>query len=254
MKLAAVQFRPPKGRPLLAREGLAALIHEAGEDGTDLIVCPEMATTGYIWPSAAVLDPLAESARGPTFRLLSKLAREHRSWIVCGIAERSGDALYNSALVVDPWGDLARCYRKVLLYSADLTWATPGTERMTSETRFGRLAPAICMDLNDDGLLRFLEQSRSEVLAFCTNWVDEGSDVHAYWRWRLAMWPGWLVAANNWGTDEGTRFSGCSAIMAPSGAAVAVAPPVGDCVLRVDTSTLTEEDLQRPPVSEFWPW
>ena len=254
MKLAAVQYRPPKGQPDLARQGLAALIREAGEGGADLIVCPEMATTGYVWHSPGDLDPHAEPARGPTFQLLSELAKEVHAWIVCGFAERAGDQLYNSALVVDPWGDLIRCYRKVLLYSADLPWATPGVERMTCETRFGRMAPAICMDINDDGLIHFLRRSRSDVLAFCTNWVDEGADVHPYWRWRLAGWSGWLVAANTWGDDEGTSFSGASAIIAPSGAAVATAPRVGDCVLRVDTEALTPEDLAPPPASDFWPW
>jgi predicted amidohydrolase len=254
VKLAAVQFRPPKGRPDLARESLAARIREAGEGGVDLIVCPEMATTGYIWQSPEALEPHAEPARGPTLKMLSGLAREVHSWIVCGFAERSGDSYYNAALVVDPWGDLICCYRKVLLYSADMPWAQPGTERMTCETRFGRLAPAICMDLNDDGLIRFLKRSQSEVFAFCTNWVDEDSDVHSYWRWRLAGWQGWTVAANTWGEDEGTRFSGGSAIIAPSGAVVASAPKVGDRVIKVDTETLTPQDLAAPPPSEFWAW
>ena len=253
MKLAAVQFQPPKGQPDAARDALSALIDEAGRSGADLVVCPEMATTGYVWPSAAAIRPHAEPERGPTFQRLSPLARQHRAWVVCGFAEAADDGrLYNSALVIDPWGELARCYRKVLLYSADTTWAAPGTQRMTCETRFGRLAPAICMDLNDDDLIRFLHRSAAEVLAFCTNWVDEGVDVHPYWRLRLTRWPGWAVAANCWGEDEGVRFSGRSAILAPGGAVAVTAARTGDQLLLVDTAQIDVAALSRQqPIS---PW
>jgi predicted amidohydrolase len=252
VKLAAIQFRPPKGKPELARSGLAELIGAAGEQGADLIVCPEMATTGYIWHSPADLAPLAEPARGPTLAMLSEKAREHRSWIVCGFAEDAGGgALYNSALVVDPFGDMVRCYRKVLLYDADLSWARPGQQRMSIGSDLGRIAPAICMDLNDDGLIRYLHRAGVDVLAFCTNWVDEGSAVHPYWIWRLTGWPGWLVAANTWGQDEDTLFSGCSAIIAPDKRVVAAAGYLGDEVLLVDTEALPEP-IDLPDSDPLW--
>lgn len=252
MKLAAIQFRPPKGQPSLARSGLCALIEQAGSQGADLIVCPEMATTGYIWSSPEALEPLAEPARGPTLEMLAEQAKAHRSWIVCGFAESSGGALYNSALMVDPWGDLVRCYRKVLLYDADLPWARPGRQHMSVGSDLGRIAPAICMDLNDDNLIRYLHRARVDVLAFCTNWVDEGSAVHPYWIWRLAGWPGWLVAANSWGPDEGTQFSGGSAIITPDKRVVARAGYLGDEVLLVDTEALPQSTVLRSPDELSW--
>ena len=251
MKLAAIQFRPPKGQPDLARAGLGELVDRAGEGGADLIVCPEMATTGYIWHNPADLEPFAEPARGPTLAMLSSKARAHRSWIVCGFAEQSAGSLYNSALMIDPWGDLVRCYRKVLLYDADFAWARPGQQRMSIGSDLGRIAPAICMDLNDDGLIRYLHRAGVDVLAFCTNWVDEGSEVHSYWTWRLASWPGWLVAANTWGQDEDTLFSGCSAIIAPNKQVVATAGYLGDEVLLVDTEDLPEP-IAAPTIPPHW--
>ena len=67
------------------------------------------------------------------------------------------------------------------------------------------LAPGICMDLNDH-FLRHLVSARADVLAFC-NWVEEGVDVHAYWKSQLSGWKGWTVAANTHGVDRGVRFS-----------------------------------------------
>lgn len=249
MKLAAIQYRPPKAEPDRARAELCALIDDAGAQGAGLIVCPEMATTGYIWESPAEIGPHTEEARGPTFQQLSGLAIRHRAWIVCGFAERfvhvrpgaSGSrvaSLYNSALVVTPAGELATCYRKVLLYEADRTWANPGWRRPVCRASFGRMVPAICMDLNDPRFLMHLHETQPQVVAFCTNWVAEGLPVHPYWQERLGGWQGWLVAANTWGADRGTRFSGESAIFNPDGEVVAAAPATGDHVLVAEAPDL----------------
>jgi predicted amidohydrolase len=247
VKLAAVQYRPPKGRPEEARLDLVRLLDEACGRGAELVVFPEMATSGYVWSNAAEVLPHAELRRGPTFRALSERARHHGAWVVCGLPERfhppgmrepSGRPavrLYNSALVLSPDGALATCYRKVLLFEADETWAEPGWRRAVCPTPFGRLAPGICMDLNDPRFIRHLFQGRADVLAFCTNWVDEGVDVHPYWAGRLAGWPGWTVAANTYGVDRGVRFSGRSAILAPGGRVVATTGAEGDAVIVVDT-------------------
>jgi len=229
----------------MARTDLAKLVASAGEAGADLIVCPEMASTGYIWPSSDALRAFAEPQQGPTLNILGPLARQYQSWIVCGFAEQHGSTLYNAALVINPQGELSHCYRKVLLYAADTTWARPVDRRMSCDTGVGRMVPAICMYLNDEGLIRYLIRGQADVLAFCTNWVEEGIDVHPYWRWRLMGWSGWLVAANSWGEDSGTRFSGRSAVMAPGGKVVASAEPVGDAVLVVDTEALDASTRKR---------
>lgn len=244
MRLAAIQYRPPKGQPDLAREQIAALVGEAGREGADLVVLPEMATTGYVWSRPQDVGPFAEDPRGPTWQRLRPLAQEHDTWIVCGLPERhiarvTPDgrrqiALFNSAIVVMPDGELATCYRKCLLYSQDERWANPGWRRTVCRTELGRLALGICMDLNDPEFTDFLGYARPDLLAFCTNWVDEGVVVHDYWRERLAHWQGWTVAANSWGEDEGTRFTGRSVIMGPGGRIHAEAAYEGDEILLVD--------------------
>ena len=234
--LAAIQFKPPKGQPALAREKLTSLVGTAAKSGANVIVCPEMATTGYLWPDSSAIAPHAESACGPTFASLSTVAAEHQVWIVCGFPEHETDDLYNAALIVDPNGACAAVYRKILLYDADENWAVSGRSRELISTSFGTLCPAICMDLNDDDLLQFLWQSQPQILAFCTNWIEEGIDVHAYWKHRIWGWNGWFVAANTWGVEEGFQFSGRSAILAPGGVVVAEAPVQGDAIIYADMS------------------
>jgi predicted amidohydrolase len=205
-----------------------------------------MATTGYVWSSPRELGPHAERARGKTFRMLSEAAQAHQSWVVCGFPElfvhpdrkskagRAMATLYNSALVVSPLGELVSCYRKVLLYDADETWASPGWRRTVVPTAHGDVVPSICMDLNDPRFTRFLQTQQPRVVAFCTNWIEEGAPVHGYWRERLVGYDGAFVAANSWGEDGDIAFCGRSAIFGPGRAVLAEAPSEGDRVLVAD--------------------
>jgi predicted amidohydrolase len=221
---AAIQYKPPKGNVTQALHEIEALLEEAVKGGAKLIVLPEMATTGYIWPDKESILPLAETKEGKTFQTLSGCARKNKVWIVCGYVEKDGESLYNAALVIDSMGNLICNYRKILLYDADHTWATPGRMRYLIETPFGVLTPSICMDLNDNSFLQFLWKEKPDIVAFCTNWLEEGTPVLQYWQQRLHFWNGWFLAANSWGPDGDISFCGQSAILNSSKEAMATAP------------------------------
>jgi N-carbamoylputrescine amidase len=235
MILAAVQYKPPKGETQVARSQLFSFVQKAAENDADIIVCPEMAITGYIWKDQNELLPHAEPANGKTFQMLSPIAKQHKVWIVCGIAERDGELLYNSAIVISSKGELICCYRKILLYEADYTWATKGNTRMLIQTEHGVLAPAICMDLNDNQLLYWLWEKKPDILVFCTNWLDEGSEIDEYWRMRTQHWDGWMIGANSWGEDCGTKFRGESAILDRRKNTCVKAPISGDHIIYWNT-------------------
>lgn len=244
MKLAAVQFKPDKADSAAALAALAALVEQAAAGGAQLVVCPEMATTGYLFRDAAAVRPRAELATGPGFQRLAEVARRYGCHIVCGYAERSeeSDALYNSARIIGPDGELLYNYRKRLLFPADMTWAQAGDRPYPLvQTRLGPLTAGICMDLNDDRFTAFLRRTQARVIAFCTNWVDESLDVRPYWRYRLAGVRSYFVAANTygWESESGhapTQFCGASAILDPDGRTLARAAPTGDAVLFADFS------------------
>ncbi|MFO0576169.1 MAG: nitrilase-related carbon-nitrogen hydrolase [Polyangia bacterium] len=270
MRVAAIQFKADKdrGRPLEALEGLAALVERAAASGASLIVCPEMATTGYLFSDEAAVQKVAEPARGPGYQRLAEVARQSRCYVVCGYAESapaedgdeelgpaagddgdSGDGdgdggggprLFNSARVIGPDGELLYNYRKRLLFDADYAWAQAGDVPYPSlNTPHGVLTAGICMDLNDDRFTAFLRGAAARVIAFCTNWVDEGLDVRPYWRYRLLGVKSSFIAANTYGWEEApgqprTRFSGCSTILGPDGRTLAIGPKEGDAIVLAD--------------------
>lgn len=225
---SAIQYRPPINDKDRAVKELSQLIDAA--EHSDIIVLPEMATTGYVWPSRDKISLLAEVSSGSTFEFLSRKAVQTKSWIVYGYAEKHGQSLYNSAVILTPDGKLCANYRKVHLFDTDIIWATPGNSRITIDSAFGNISPGICMDLNDDGFLEYINHSNTAVIPFPTGWLDEGLDVHWYWQNRLCDFSGLFIAANRWGCEHGIPFYGRSAII-HNGTVVAEAPHEGNCVI-----------------------
>lgn len=230
MRVAAVQFKARKGDPQGSRTALRALA-EAAADRADLVVLPEMAVTGYVFPDPEAVRQVAEPPQGDTYAALAPVARAAGAWIVCGFPERAGARLFNSAMVIDPSGALAFTYRKTLLYEADLPWATPGDSGYRRfVTDAGTFGVGICMDLNDDRFVRWCARSELDAVAFPTNWVQSGEAAWPYWADRMALTPAALVAANTWGTEGQVSFSGASAIL-QRGQIRAHAPREGDAVI-----------------------
>jgi predicted amidohydrolase len=235
LRVAAIQYRPPKRDPTSARAELGALFEQALQSGARVVVAPEMATTGYVWKNHDEVRPLAEDANGPTRAMLHGLAERYDATLVAGFVERCGDTLFNAAHIVSAGREPA-VYRKRLLFDLDMVWAVAGDRYLTIDTPLGRATPAICMDLNDDRFVAYIERERPDAVLFCANWVDQGVDIIPYWRARLGRWSGWFVAANTWGTERGVPFRGHSTILAPGGRVAAQAAARGNTVVLVDTA------------------
>ena len=232
MRVAAVQFKPVRGAQVEALTRLQALARRGA--GAELIVLPEMASTGYVFANRAEIAVVAEDVDGPTFTALSPVARELGAWVVVGFAERANDAFFNSALVIDPTGARRFVYRKTLLYDADVPWATPGDSGYrVFDTEHGSFTLGICMDLNDDRFVAWCRGAAARVVALPTNWLDEGEDVWSYWMWRMLGVPSALVAANTYGPEGALAFRGESAIIDRL-RVLATAPATGDTVLSAE--------------------
>ena len=226
--LAVVQFKPRRGARNANLLRLVNLVTEALEGGAKLLVLPEMCATGYRFPNPEVVRPMSEPPRGPTFKAFQPLAKQYGAWIVVGFVEDFEGKLYNAAIVINAEGKVETLYRKRLLYIDDHTWANPGDlPYPVFKTPYGTATVGICMDINDPRFLTHIRKVRPDLLLFPTNWVDEGADVHAYWRNQLRGWNGIFMAADRWGEEDGVFFAGRSAIF-HKGVTLVEAPVEGD--------------------------
>ncbi|MEE4277917.1 MAG: amidohydrolase [Halieaceae bacterium] len=131
---------------------------------TDLILLPEMFTTGFSMNALANAEP----AGGPTQDWMQRLAREHDCAVAGSIAVESGDAVFNRLLFVS--ADTVTTYDKRHLFrmAGEHKRYAMGCERVLVEWRGWRIKPEVCYDL------RFPVFSRNrgdyDLLFFVANW------------------------------------------------------------------------------------
>ena len=132
-------------RPL---EQIAALVDSEGARGTDLIALPET--------FRGQNETSQESLDGPTITAIARLAKKHRTYIVCPIDRKEGGRRFNSAVLLDRNGEVVGTYNKLYPVWMDECMKNPGVHPghgvTVCQTDFGRVGMAICFDVNWNAL------------------------------------------------------------------------------------------------------
>ena len=114
--------------------------------GADLVVAPELVTSGYDLDVLARRGrELAEPLDGPIAARVSELAKQVDATLVLGMLERHGHVLYDTAVAVAPDGRVLP-YRKSHLYPTERELFAAGTELVVAPTPAGRLGMMICFE------------------------------------------------------------------------------------------------------------
>jgi predicted amidohydrolase len=200
-------------------EAAEAILH-LGHAGADLVVLPELASSGYVFESKDEARALAQPADGPALGAWVRAAQDAATVVVAGFAELGDDGnLYNSAAVLDGDGVIA-VYRKTHLWDREKLVFTPGSVAPpVVDTRVGRIGVVICYDLEFPENARSLALRGAELIAVPTNWPlfprpigerpPEVLNVMAIARFNRVF----LVAADRVGTERGQEWTGGSAIV-----------------------------------------
>ena len=153
------------------RATLRLLCETAAADGADIVVLPELAASGYVLERKELLE-VAEPVHGPTMVTLTEVAAAAGCVIILGFAERSGESIYNSAIVIDADGVVASHYRKLHLFGREKQCFAPGDLGLPiADTAFGRIATCICYDLRFPEVMRLAALRNADLLAVPTAWV-----------------------------------------------------------------------------------
>jgi len=145
-------------------------IEKAAGDGAQIVVLPELASSGYVFADRAELSSLAEPRDGPAIAEWANLAEALRITIVGGFPEAAGDAVYNSAAVVDPTG-LRGVYRKAHLWDSENSVFDRGDDLpMVVDTEHGRIGVMLCYDIEFPEWVRAVALSGADLLCAPVNW------------------------------------------------------------------------------------
>jgi predicted amidohydrolase len=195
------------------------------QQNVDLIVFPELATTGY--ELGLRFTDVAERPGGHAVNLLAQRAADYNTHIVFGLVtkEKVESTIYNAAVLVGPDGEMLGEYRKLHLPGEERLAFRPGYRLTTFETTFGPLGVLLGWDLAFPEAARSLALEGAEVLCVCANWGHAPAKDRAIfveeWRTynqaRASENALYVVASNRIGEEYSYRFIGDSMVVGPRG-------------------------------------
>lgn len=246
VRIRCAQLHPRIGESASNLAGIEGELALAVADGVELLVLPELATSGYAMTPEET-RAAALPAANPVFARWSRMLSGTSTTAVIGFCEDGGEVLYNSAVTLVPDAE-PQVYRKLHLWDSEKLIFAPGDERPPIlETPAGRLGVVICYDLEFPELPRSLALAGAELIAVPTNWpwrprpTGEHAPevVHAM---AAAQASGVVIAAcDRSGTERGTSWTEGTTVVGTDGW------PVGeiDAEGRLDAEVLISPDRHR---------
>lgn len=249
-------------------------VRDAAARGAKLVALPELHTGVYFCQSE---DPArfdqAESIPGPTTQALGALAKELGITVVGSVFERRAAGVYhNTAVVLDPTGQLVGRYRKMHIpddpgYYEKFYFA-PGDQGFAPiAAGAARLGVLVCWDQWYPEAARLMALHGADLLLYPTaiGWDPrdhESERIRQRDAWRTiqrahAIANGIPVVVCNrtghepdpTGAGPGINFWGSSFIIGPQGEVLAEAPTGEPAVLVADVDLKRSEQVRR-----IWPF
>jgi len=228
VKVACAQVAPVVADPDANRRMAARVIRSALAAGANMIVLPELMSTGYHL-DAAEASMLAEPVDGPTLRSWRDALQGSDAVVIGGFCEAGNNGVvHNSAALVDAAGVVAT-YRKTHLWADEHLLFEPGDQPPpVVETRWGSVGIAICYDLFFPELTRTLALGGAQLLAIPTNSPWGGPRVaadpaahdgigHAVARSAAYLNRVFVAVADRHGDERGASWTARSSIIGPEG-------------------------------------
>lgn len=221
-------------------EGLRLL---AAAPNSDLILLPELWLTGFF--SFPEYHRESEPLDGPSLTTLREQVAKIGTHVLLGsFVEREDDRLYNTAVMIDPDGEILARYRKIHLFgyqSQEQALLTPGQQPLVFDLPWGRAGIATCYDLRFPELFRLMVEQGATMFLVPSAWP-----MARLFAWRLFCQArahenlAWLLSCNCAGTDHGVALAGNSLLVDPRGQIIAQGDEQGGLISAVIDPTLPQ--------------
>ncbi len=144
-------------------------IAEAKEQGAEIVCFPETAILGWVNPDAherAFPIPGEDSDR------LCKLAKVNNIFISIGLAEKEGEKLYDSVILIDNKGNIILKHRKINIVTELMSPPyTLGSDIKIVDTKFGKIGLLICADSFKEEILNEMKELKPDLMLIPYGWA-----------------------------------------------------------------------------------
>jgi deaminated glutathione amidase len=253
MRVAAVQLNSTndKARNL---ETAARLVRDAARDGAELVALPEK---WNLLGGPAEIEAGAEQLEGgSSIEAARGWARQLDVHLLAGsIAERDGEAVFNTSALIDPAGQIVASYRKIHMFDVEVGGIAyresereqAGEEVVTAAAGEVEVGLTVCYDLRFPELYRILAVRGARLITVPSAFtLTTGRD---HWevllRARAVENQAFLIAPNQVGEAPPYYTSyGRSMIVDPWGLVLATAPD-RECFVAADLDLERQDEIRR---------
>lgn len=194
---------------------------------TDLVILPEMFTTGFTMSTAALAEPL----QGQTFLWMRDMARELQATVtgsfICKEEREDCVHFFNRLLWMHTDGGFSHYDKRHLFtFAGEDAHFSAGQQRLTVELKGWRICPLICYDLRFPVWSRNTAREPYDLLLYVANWPEARSKA---WKDLLVARAHenqcYVAGVNRVGTDgKGISYSGDSMAVSPKGDVLCALP------------------------------
>lgn len=217
-RVALIQMDVIFGDPFKNREKVSALLSDQELDGVDVIVLPELWSTGY---DLASLPELCHEHQQEDVQFMQQLAQSHHSMVVGGsIAFEKDGHYFNQMMVINRDGSIEKEYRKIHLFRLmnEEKYLSEGQTNGYFSLENIPCSGFICYDIRFPEWIRTHVLKGSKVLFTVAEWPLARID---HWRTLLISRAienqCFVIACNRVGTDPDNEFGGHSLVIDPWG-------------------------------------
>jgi omega-amidase len=190
----------------------------AAEQGSEIIVFPELWSTGYDLERAATYSTPTDQG---IFAEMASLASENNIHVLGSCMSLFGEGQFgNTAVFFDPDGGMLGEYTKIHLFQLmnEHKYLSAGDRLTIVKTSWGKAGLAICYDLRFPELFRAYALAGAKAVFLNAEWPHPRL---AHWqillRARAIENQMYIIACNRVGTSKDTHFCGHSCIIDPWG-------------------------------------
>ncbi len=181
IKLLIVQLEAVAGNIDKNIEKVNSLLEKSNYSSADLIILPELWTTG--WDCAEFNKVSEELYSSQTYKFIKEIAVKYNSNIIGGsaILRKEGEKDRNTCIITDRKGSLIAYYDKYHLFShrgqSEGTYLEEGNTALLVNTDIGKIGISVCYDIRFPEMFRLYAFNNSDFMVNMAAWpksfIDE---------------------------------------------------------------------------------